>query len=170
MGMTADSIAQSIYSQFEFGSSQASQANAVDPSSVSQSEYNIADLSSALAQLGSAADFNPFTTSIDGYVQSSFDMSQLPEYAALSGSASGSANSFLYSTGGINSMVSSYYMQSGLGLPTAATDIDGVTDPETAAMTNYMISKLSTGTTGGSTANSYENYSNTVGSSLDLDV
>jgi hypothetical protein len=168
MGMTVDSLAQSYYNQYNFLNSQTNQKNTVDPSSVSENDYGVSNLSNALNVLNDTESANPISTNLDKFVENSYELSQLPEYNTLNGMISDSGNP-LNIAGSVDNSISANYMQNILGLNSDTFNINSVSTP-TATSQMELTSAAITQNYDSSTDDSYQNFlnQNLVGGNLNI--
>lgn len=166
MNLTVDRMAAMNYAAYLFSGSAAAVQNAMDPEQLSRSDFGVSDLTDALDALSQAQNAGPYTTSLDRYVRSQLQLSQLSEYDALSGMASDAGGFF--TAGTVSAAAANGYLEDKLGLDGSTFNLDGVTDAGTAARTAYLAGRLS-GTDDG-TLSAYRKYmeDNPPGSILDI--
>ena len=141
MSMTVDSQAQSLFNQYTLENSQSGQ-NPVDPSTVSEGDFGVSNLTNALSVLNSSSNPNPYTPNLDQYANSVYEISQLPEYTALSGMV-GNLTNALNIPGSVDNSVAISSMQSKLGLDSGTFNIYGVSSASSTAQQESLESSAS---------------------------
>lgn len=156
--MTVDSIASQYYNQYALANQD---SMPFDPSTVSEQEYGISDLTSALDAVGAANTDSFSISNVSQYAQNILTASQLSENDMLKEME----NNFCL-TGSLSNAVGLSTLSGQYGIDSGSVDLDGITNLDSYAndkMESYAVSQYS------NALSNYQNYLNgdSVGSLLD---